>query len=227
MPLASGADWKVEIVGAVLGPVTVDSELPAAALLADNTANPTGPGVAAFLMGWDTATWDRRQVETGGANLRVALFDGASKPNLATPSVDTVGAGTYNGLAVLGFNHLLNLAGTWDREKSSVGTHGNSGWNATVLSATTNSTEVDAQHFPLITVFGTLASISGTWDLFLQVSQDNVNWYNIAQKVLDVVTTNQDFEFERTLAGRFVRLRLVNVAAGSVTITATISAKRG
>jgi hypothetical protein len=36
-----------------------DTELPAAAALADNTANPTTPGVSAFLMCWDGATWDR------------------------------------------------------------------------------------------------------------------------------------------------------------------------
>lgn len=36
-----------------------DSELPAAAALADNTANPTVPGVGAFGLFWDGATWDR------------------------------------------------------------------------------------------------------------------------------------------------------------------------
>lgn len=39
--------------------VTVDSELPAAAALADNAANPTAPAVGAFGMVWDGATWDR------------------------------------------------------------------------------------------------------------------------------------------------------------------------
>lgn len=38
-----------------------DTELPAAATLADNTANPTVPGVAAFLMCFDDTTWDRCQ----------------------------------------------------------------------------------------------------------------------------------------------------------------------
>jgi hypothetical protein len=35
------------------------TELPAAAALADATANPTVPAVAAFLMGWNGTTWDR------------------------------------------------------------------------------------------------------------------------------------------------------------------------
>lgn len=38
---------------------TVDTELPAAAALADNTANPTVPGVGSFGHVWDGATWDR------------------------------------------------------------------------------------------------------------------------------------------------------------------------
>lgn len=38
-----------------------DTELPAAAALADATANPTVPGVGAFLMCWNGTTWDRCQ----------------------------------------------------------------------------------------------------------------------------------------------------------------------
>ena len=45
----------------VSGTVTVDSELPAAAALADNTANPTVPGVGAFGLVFDGSTWDRMQ----------------------------------------------------------------------------------------------------------------------------------------------------------------------
>lgn len=43
----------------ISGTVTVDSELPTAAALADNTANPTVPGVGAFAMVFDGTTWDR------------------------------------------------------------------------------------------------------------------------------------------------------------------------
>jgi hypothetical protein len=38
---------------------TVDTELPAAAALADNAANPTTPLVGACLLGYDGTTWDR------------------------------------------------------------------------------------------------------------------------------------------------------------------------
>lgn len=55
----NGASITVDGTVAVSGTVTVDSELPTAAALADNTANPTVPAVGAFGMLWDGATWDR------------------------------------------------------------------------------------------------------------------------------------------------------------------------
>lgn len=54
-----GGSLTVDGTVAVSGTVTVDSELPAAAALADNAANPTAPAVGAFGMVWDGATWDR------------------------------------------------------------------------------------------------------------------------------------------------------------------------
>jgi hypothetical protein len=47
--------------GSSSGSVTADTELPAAGALADDTANPTVPAVAAHLMVWDGSTWDRAQ----------------------------------------------------------------------------------------------------------------------------------------------------------------------
>jgi hypothetical protein len=46
-------------IGTVSGTVTADTELPAAAALADNTGNPTVPAVGSFGMLWDGSTWDR------------------------------------------------------------------------------------------------------------------------------------------------------------------------
>ncbi len=57
IPVAIASDQgALDVSGAT---VTVDSELPAAAALGDDTANPTVPGVGAFGMVWDGATWDR------------------------------------------------------------------------------------------------------------------------------------------------------------------------
>lgn len=57
----------------------VDTELPAAAALADNTANPTAPAVGAFLMCWDGATWDRCPgTSAGGQYIQGPAADGAA-----------------------------------------------------------------------------------------------------------------------------------------------------
>lgn len=48
----------------ISGTATVDTELPAAAALADATANPTTPLVGAALEGWNGATWDRLKSTT-------------------------------------------------------------------------------------------------------------------------------------------------------------------
>jgi hypothetical protein len=47
------------VIASDQGAFEVDTELPAAASLTDDFANPTAPGVGAFLMLWDGATWDR------------------------------------------------------------------------------------------------------------------------------------------------------------------------
>jgi hypothetical protein len=57
----------VSVGAPVFAQQTVNTELPAPAALADNTANPTVPGAAAFLMCFDGTTWDRCPVATGGS----------------------------------------------------------------------------------------------------------------------------------------------------------------
>lgn len=65
----------------ITGTVTVDSELPAAAALADATANPTVPGVGGFLMGYNGTTWDRvRTANTGRLQVDVVTGGGADTP---------------------------------------------------------------------------------------------------------------------------------------------------
>lgn len=63
------------------GLVQVDTELPDASALADNTANPTVPGVGAFLMEYDGATWDRTLAPTRGAG---AVAAGTPRTTLAS-----------------------------------------------------------------------------------------------------------------------------------------------
>ena len=48
------------------------TELPAAAALADNTANPTTPSIGALLMCFDGSTWDRCPTSDGGVGASTA-----------------------------------------------------------------------------------------------------------------------------------------------------------
>jgi len=105
---------------------TVDTELPAAAALTDNFANPTAPGVGAFGMLWDGATWDRRPGNSTdgtlvnlGANNDVTVTSGAvtadtELPAAAALSADNVASPTAP--AVGAFAHYFD--GTnWDRAR--------------------------------------------------------------------------------------------------------------
>ena len=62
----------------VSGTITADTELPAAAALADTTANPTVPAVGSFLMGWDGsgAVWDRLKQQGLSADAQTAHAKG-------------------------------------------------------------------------------------------------------------------------------------------------------
>lgn len=85
----------------VTGTVTVDSELPAAAALADATANPTVPAVGSFLMGYNGATWDRvRTANTGRLQVDVITGGSADTPtnpvNSFNQSTNTAAGSTSN-----------------------------------------------------------------------------------------------------------------------------------
>lgn len=69
--LWNGSTWDRTPGSSALG-ATVNTELPAAAALADNTANPTVPAVGAFEMVWDGSNWDRTPGDTtNGADVDV------------------------------------------------------------------------------------------------------------------------------------------------------------
>lgn len=73
----------IDASGQVKGAVVADTEMPAAAALADNTANPTAPGVAAFLMCYDGSTWDRCQ--GGLTDTDDGTIAGSQVPSLVIP----------------------------------------------------------------------------------------------------------------------------------------------
>lgn len=111
-------DGTVSVSGAI------DTELPAAAALADNTANPTVPAVGAFNMGWDGATWDRIrapggvvEVSDAGGSLTVdgtVAISGAIDTELPAAAALADNAANPTAPAVGAFN--MGWDGTnWDR----------------------------------------------------------------------------------------------------------------
>src|ERR1043166_4019934 len=66
---ASGTNPNVNLAASA-ATVTVDSELPAAGALADNTSNPTVPGVGAYLMAYDGTDWDRVRLSASLGSLK-------------------------------------------------------------------------------------------------------------------------------------------------------------
>jgi len=87
-----GTNNDVSITG------SVDTELPAAAALADDVANPTVPAVGAFLMGWDSGNtnWNRAEVDDAG-HLQIDVLTGGG---VDTPTSPTTEALTSAALAV-------------------------------------------------------------------------------------------------------------------------------
>ena len=91
---ANGALW-------VIHSGLIDTELPTAAALGDDAANPTVPGVGSHMMGFDNGNtnWNRVRVDDAG-HLQVDVLSGGGSPAAPTnPTIDTqtsaaVAAGT-------------------------------------------------------------------------------------------------------------------------------------
>lgn len=107
----TAAGGVVTIQGvASMTPVLVDTELPAAAALADATANPTTPSAGALLMGFNGTTWDRVKTGTGVVGtgvLRVTeavantatlanVADSASSVTLQASNASRIGWACFN-----------------------------------------------------------------------------------------------------------------------------------
>lgn len=110
-----GSSLTVDGTVAVSGTVTVDSELPAAAALADNASNPTAPAVGSFGMVWDGATWDRAP----GTAADGALVNlGANNDVTVTGTVTAnLAAGTNN----IGDVDVLTMPATVTEDAASAG----------------------------------------------------------------------------------------------------------
>ena len=79
------------------GSITADTELPAAAVLADNTANPTVPGVGAFLLAFDGSTFDRvRGDSTDGLLVNLGANNDVTISGTASVSFSPKTSGGYS-----------------------------------------------------------------------------------------------------------------------------------
>ena len=90
---------------------TVDTELPAAAALADATANPTTTSVGALSLGFNGTTWDRLRVDAQ-KNLLVGIRN-SSGVELTATTAD----GITSGAALLGNGQYVFNGASWDRQR--------------------------------------------------------------------------------------------------------------
>jgi len=106
---------QVDIVDATGVTVTVDSEFPAAAALADNAANPTTTSVGSFLMGYDSGNtnWNRVEVDDDG-NLQVDVVSTPGDDSIVTLGTTTYSETSSKGTAIGGVRNdiLASLADT-------------------------------------------------------------------------------------------------------------------
>lgn len=95
----TGTFWQDTQPVSIAGTVTVDTELPTAEALADNTANPTVPAVGAFAMHYDGSAWDRTLGVNGHQMAAAGVLIGSGSVTSATTifSLDMQG---YNSIVV-------------------------------------------------------------------------------------------------------------------------------
>ena len=157
----------------VTGTVTVDTEMPAAAALADNASNPTAPAVGAFGMVWDGATWDRQPgTSADGALVNLGVNNDVTVTGTVTvdselPAAATLADNTANpSVPGVGSFNLVWDGATWDRAPgtSADGTLVNLGANndVTVTSGTVTANQ------------GTAAAGSGVWPVAVTTTTDTI-----------------------------------------------------
>lgn len=139
---------------------TVDTELPAAAALADNAANPTAPAVGAFAMVWDGANWDRLPGASAdgalvnlGSNNDVTVTSGTVTANLGTIGAAATEVTLATLLTLAGFQARINTFG----QKTSANS------TPVVLASDQSAIALDAATLAALETIN--AAQSGTWIL--------------------------------------------------------------
>lgn len=144
-----GGSLTVDGTVAVSGTVTVDTELPTAAALADNASNPTAPAVGAFGMLWDGATWDRQPgTSTDGALVNLGANNDVTVTGTVTANAGTGTFAVGDGGGSLTVDGTVSVTGSVDTELPSA---------AALADNTANPTA------PAVGAFG-LVWDGSTWD---------------------------------------------------------------
>ena len=111
---------SITVDGTVAVSGAVDTELPAAAALADAAANPTAPAVGAFNMVWNGATWDRLMGNAaGGAEVQGSVANGVA--DVGNPVGGGAQARTTNPTAVTDGQRVTLKADKLGRQVVAVG----------------------------------------------------------------------------------------------------------
>lgn len=141
--------------------VAMDTELPAAAALADATANPTTPLVGAALEGYNGTTWDRLRVDAD-KNLKVSLRNSSGvEPNI---SFMADGEGGFAGINVNGRGQLFNGT-TWDRQRNNTQNTLLASAARTVTTSSPDQTNYNAKGLHVVLD----VTVAGTGDITLTI----------------------------------------------------------
>ena len=131
------------------GSVTADTELPAAAAVADAFANPTTTNIMSMSMGWNGTTWDRLKSDTAnGLDVDVTRVSGTVTVDSELPAADALADTTANPTTTsVGALALLYNGATWDRMRGD----------------STNGLDVDVTRVSgTVTISGTVTANAGT-----------------------------------------------------------------
>ena len=216
-----------------VGTGTTDTELPAAAVLADDTANPTAPAVASFGHVFDGTTWDRHRGDTAnGADVDVTrVIPGPGATHLGK-AVDAAAATAETGVMLLGVRNTTSAPLTTGEAKYSpfaadaagaIYTRGTSntitGTGAALNATPIASSDVLGYGYAEIAITGTFVGTAT-----FECSNDDTNWFALNTiKTTDrepYSATTQIGMFTGPVTGRYIRVRISAYTSGTVSATA-------
>ena len=225
---ATAANLNATVVGTGTFAVQADTELPAAAALADGTTNPTVPMVGSALMAYNGTTWDR--IRTDGTDndadpvasngilsveSHLQAFNGTSFDRVRT--IDAM-SGTGANNTVVGVQAVGTGPGYAHR------------YNPTALATATNSAStIDVEGGNTMT-WAIASTTTGTF--IFEASADGSNWLNV--EVFDAfndtwasgqnITPTAGRVYHVACGGyRQVRIRVVSTLGATVNHTVNVS----